>query len=278
MKIGRNLAKARAALRSACLTRAIYVERGTMEDEIVLPLPKRRRRRALFLDGARRPATAGGRERGPPRVARTWSGPRALDDARGRRRDRPRERCRRLCALSRSAFARAQQRRHSSDNRVEIDRARLRWAWRPRAPSRACFGRRSWNFRDGGGRVRGGRGGRAGVARAGHRSPPGLRAMQAAAARLGAPLGHDFCAISLSDNLKPWDVIARRLVARRTAISSSLCTIPPRRRGQAHPRSFRPAAATQDRRDAGRLRARRRPSGRESDADDSARPIPASPI
>jgi precorrin-3B C17-methyltransferase len=42
---------------------------------------------------------------------------------------------------------------------------------------------------------------------------PGISAVQAAAARLGAPLGHDFCAISLSDNLKPWDVVARRLNA-----------------------------------------------------------------
>jgi precorrin-3B C17-methyltransferase len=42
---------------------------------------------------------------------------------------------------------------------------------------------------------------------------PGISAMQAAAARLGAPLGHDFCAISLSDNLKPWEVVARRLGA-----------------------------------------------------------------
>jgi precorrin-3B C17-methyltransferase len=40
---------------------------------------------------------------------------------------------------------------------------------------------------------------------------PGVSAMQAAAARLGAPLGHDFCAVSLSDNLKPWDVIEKRL-------------------------------------------------------------------
>jgi precorrin-3B C17-methyltransferase len=40
---------------------------------------------------------------------------------------------------------------------------------------------------------------------------PGITAMLAAAARLGAPLGHDFCAINLSDNLKPWDVIAHRL-------------------------------------------------------------------
>lgn len=42
---------------------------------------------------------------------------------------------------------------------------------------------------------------------------PGISAMLAAAARLGAPLGHDFCAISLSDNLKPWSVIEQRLRA-----------------------------------------------------------------
>jgi precorrin-3B C17-methyltransferase len=42
---------------------------------------------------------------------------------------------------------------------------------------------------------------------------PGVTAMLAVAARIGAPLGHDFCAISLSDNLKPWDVIERRLDA-----------------------------------------------------------------
>jgi precorrin-3B C17-methyltransferase len=40
---------------------------------------------------------------------------------------------------------------------------------------------------------------------------PGVTAMLAAAARAGAPLGHDFCAINLSDNLKPWPLIARRL-------------------------------------------------------------------
>jgi cobalt-precorrin 5A hydrolase/precorrin-3B C17-methyltransferase len=42
---------------------------------------------------------------------------------------------------------------------------------------------------------------------------PGVSALQAAAARLGAPLGHDFCAISLSDLLTPWPVIERRLKA-----------------------------------------------------------------
>ena len=42
---------------------------------------------------------------------------------------------------------------------------------------------------------------------------PGISALQAAAARAGAPIGHDFCAISLSDLLTPWPAIARRLRA-----------------------------------------------------------------
>lgn len=40
---------------------------------------------------------------------------------------------------------------------------------------------------------------------------PGITAMLAAAARAGAPLGHDFCAINLSDNLKPFAEVERRL-------------------------------------------------------------------
>lgn len=46
---------------------------------------------------------------------------------------------------------------------------------------------------------------------------PGISAMFAAAARLGAPLGHDFCAVSLSDNLKPWAVVLDRLTAAARA-------------------------------------------------------------
>ncbi len=42
---------------------------------------------------------------------------------------------------------------------------------------------------------------------------PGVSALQAAAARAGAPLGHDFCAVSLSDLLTPWEVIEKRLRA-----------------------------------------------------------------
>jgi precorrin-3B C17-methyltransferase len=40
---------------------------------------------------------------------------------------------------------------------------------------------------------------------------PGITAMLAAAAHAGAPLGHDFCAINLSDNLKPWELVEHRL-------------------------------------------------------------------
>jgi precorrin-3B C17-methyltransferase len=46
---------------------------------------------------------------------------------------------------------------------------------------------------------------------------PGITAMLAVAAQIGAPLGHDFCALSLSDNLKPWALIERRLDAAASA-------------------------------------------------------------
>jgi cobalt-precorrin 5A hydrolase / precorrin-3B C17-methyltransferase len=42
---------------------------------------------------------------------------------------------------------------------------------------------------------------------------PGISAMQAAAAAIGAPLGHDFCVISLSDILKSWSIIEQRITA-----------------------------------------------------------------
>ena len=58
-----------------------------------------------------------------------------------------------------------------------------------------------------------GRGARLDWARVEISCAPGVSAMQTAAARLGAPLGHDFCAISLSDLLTPWPVIEQRLRA-----------------------------------------------------------------
>jgi precorrin-3B C17-methyltransferase len=108
---------------------------------------------------------------------------------------------------------RTDQRAHASDNRVEMDRARL-------ALELAAAGRTVAV-------VSGGDPGvfamAAAVFEAIEEDPqwlkldiavkPGVTAMQAAAARLGAPLGHDFCAISLSDNLKPWAIVERRLRA-----------------------------------------------------------------
>ncbi len=106
------------------------------------------------------------------------------------------------------------QTRHASDNRVEMDRARL-------ALTLAEAGRRVAV-------VSGGDPGVFAMAAAVFeaiapeaarwealdiRVLPGISAMLAAAARLGAPLGHDFCAVSLSDNLKPWDTVLRRLQA-----------------------------------------------------------------
>ena len=51
-------------------------------------------------------------------------------------------------------------------------------------------------------------------------SAPGISALQAAAARSGAILGHDFCAISLSDLLTPWERIEKIITRRALAILS----------------------------------------------------------
>ena len=110
--------------------------------------------------------------------------------------------------------ARTDQVKHASDNREELDRAR-------HALALAASGRRVAV-------VSSGDAGVFAMASAvfeaidtgepGWRSldvevVPGISAMMATAARLGAPLGADFCAISLSDNLKPWETVLRRLRA-----------------------------------------------------------------
>jgi len=46
---------------------------------------------------------------------------------------------------------------------------------------------------------------------------PGISAVLAVAARLGAPLGNDFCVLSLSDNLKPWELVLQRVTAAARA-------------------------------------------------------------
>jgi precorrin-3B C17-methyltransferase len=64
---------------------------------------------------------------------------------------------------------------------------------------------------------------------------PGITAMLAASARAGAPLGHDFCAINLSDNLKPWDLIEKRL---RLAVEADFAMAFYNPRSKARPEGF----------------------------------------
>ncbi len=64
---------------------------------------------------------------------------------------------------------------------------------------------------------------------------PGVTAMLAAAARAGAPLGHDFCAINLSDNLKPWSLIEKRL---RLAVEADFAIALYNPRSKARPEGF----------------------------------------
>lgn len=100
---------------------------------------------------------------------------------------------------------------HPSDNRVELDRAEL--ALRLAAEGRrvvivssgdpGVFAMASALFE--------GLEARPDYLETDIRILPGITAMLAAAARAGAPLGHDFCAINLSDNLKPFSEVERRL-------------------------------------------------------------------
>ena len=64
---------------------------------------------------------------------------------------------------------------------------------------------------------------------------PGITAMLAAAAAAGAPLGHDFCAINLSDNLKPWELIEKRV---RLAVEADFAMAFYNPRSQARPEGF----------------------------------------
>jgi precorrin-2 C20-methyltransferase/precorrin-3B C17-methyltransferase len=110
------------------------------------------------------------------------------------------------------------QRRHPSDNRVEGERAR-------HALELAAAGARVAVVSSGDPGIfamasavlEALDGSDAALAGVDVRVVPGLSAMQAAAARVGAPLGHDFCVLSLSDQLKPWEVVERRLDAAGAA-------------------------------------------------------------
>ncbi|HLH14842.1 MAG TPA: precorrin-3B C(17)-methyltransferase, partial [Solirubrobacteraceae bacterium] len=251
MKLGRTFAKVRRAVaRAGAEPRAIYVERASSQSEriaplaevdgevpymslVLLPSPERSSRDDALAgeasvqarghaSGARGHASgarghASGHARGS--VAVVGLGPAGPDW---------------LTPEAHAELAHAQelvgyetylarvperrwQRRHGSDNRVEDERAR-------HALRLAAAGRRVAVVSSGdpgifamASAVIEAQEQDAALAEVEVRIVPGLSAMQAAAARVGAPLGHDFCVLSLSDQLKPWDVLERRLHAAGAA-------------------------------------------------------------
>ena len=225
MKLGRNFAKVRRALgRTGLAERALYIERATMTNERVVALDEVDAETVPYFSLVVVPAPIVVRRVERVRThgrlsvvglgpgAAGWLSPevhQALSEATD------------LVGYSRyldRVPQRTGQRRHGSENRVEIERARHALALTEDG-GRVCVvssgdpgifamatavmeaiddGPSSWRALD-------------------VRILPGISAMQAAAARVGAPLGHDFCVLSLSDRLKPWEVIAERLEAAARA-------------------------------------------------------------
>ena len=225
MKLGRTFSKVRRALERADVAeRARYIERATMDGERIVPLAAVDETTVPYFSLVLVPGagveSGAERRRSRGRIdvvglgpgAAHWLAPQArlaLEDATDLVGYAP--------YLDRVP-SRPGQRRHASDNGAEIDRARRALALAEEG-ARVCVvssgdpgifamatavmealegGPASWRALD-------------------VRVVPGISAMQAAAARVGAPLGHDFCAISLSDRLKPWEVVARRLEAAAAA-------------------------------------------------------------
>ena len=216
MKVGRNLAKIRQALaRAGKLDRAVYVERGTMPEERIVRLADKPDDEAAYfavvlVSGGEEAAMTGRLSivgLGPG--ATELITPLAADDA--RRGHRPR----RLRALSCPRGGAAPASVGTPPTIAKSWPARVRRSILPTsgksvavvssgdpgvfAMASAVFeaiesGKPAWRDIE-------------------VTVVPGVSAMLAAAARIGAPLGHDFCVISLSDNLKPWDVVLKRLEA-----------------------------------------------------------------
>jgi len=225
MKIGRSYARVQQALkRAGRLEQSHYVERASAAAQVTRPagdvdpagvpymslviVPGTEAHRAP-ASGATRNAERTGRVDvvglGP--AGRDWLTPQATavlaaaDDIVG------------YAPYVARVPANPRQRRHASDNRVEAERAEF-------ALDLALAGRRVAVVSSGDPGVFAMATAVLEVAADNERFAdvrvevvPGLTAAQAVASRSGAPLGHDYVVLSLSDRLKPWDVIARRLEA-----------------------------------------------------------------
>lgn len=225
MKLGRNFAKVKRALERAGLAEtSLYIERATMNTERMVAIdqvePSSVPYFSLILVPDRKSGigpeagSEAGSEAGQVTVvglgpgAPEWLTPEAQESL--------------LQATDLVGYqtyldrvpSKAGQQRHGSDNKVELERAR-------HALTLAESGRRVCVVSSGDPGIFAM--GSALLEAVEHGPPtwrgleirvvPGLSAMQAAAARVGAPLGHDFCVLSLSDRLKPWEIIAKRLHA-----------------------------------------------------------------
>ncbi len=252
MKLGRTFQKVReAAERAGVGERAIYVERASSDAERIAPLAEVEER-VPYMSLVLVPTTARpGEEAARADAARTSAAasadasaerPAGGSEADERARPRgsvavvglgpagpewltPEAQAELAAADDLVGYApyvarvpeRPGQRRHASDNRVELERAR-----------------HALELAAGGSRVAVVSSGDPGIfamasavleaveaddahAHVEVRVVPGLSAMQAAAARVGAPLGHDFAVVSLSDQLKPWEAVERRLDAAGAA-------------------------------------------------------------
>ncbi|MEV0570475.1 precorrin-2 C(20)-methyltransferase [Dactylosporangium sp. NPDC050588] len=225
MKLGRTFGAVRDALeRAGRLDDAWYVERATTANERVAPLSTVDPAEVPYFSIALLPSrmheeTASALRSTPPAVAagevvvvglgpagRDWLTPEALaaveaaSDLVG------------YAPYLARIPANPRQRRHASDNKVESERAEF-------ALSLAKDGRRVAVVSSGDPGVFAMAAAVLEIAAEPRwkdvpvRVLPGLTAAQAVASRAGAPLGHDFCVLSLSDRLKSWDVIAARLEA-----------------------------------------------------------------
>ena len=217
MKLGRTFGTVRAAAeRSGVLERGIYVERASSDRERIAPLAEIDEK-VPYMSLILVPAVPAG---GAPHNGRSGrvsvvglgpAGPEWLTAEAQAELQEAEVLIGYETYLNRVAERRGQE-RHATDNRVELDRAR-------HALALAADGRRVAVVSSGDPGIFAMAAAVLEAVEADGRDDvelrvvPGLSAMQAAAARVGAPLGHDFCVLSLSDQLKPWPVVEDRLEA-----------------------------------------------------------------
>jgi len=225
LKLSRDVAGIRDAVEAAGrLDDAVYVRRASHPDQLVAPFRDVDPDAVPYMSAVVIPGPIAASRETPPRLKAAgevvviglgpagpqWLTPEAREELAAAEHVVGYE-----TYVARVPFAAGQQ-RHASDNRVEAERAEF-----------------ALSLARGGARVAVVSSGDPGVfamasavlevrETAGYddvpvRVVPGLTAAQAVASRVGAPLGHDFCVLSLSDQLKPWEIVAKRLDAAGAA-------------------------------------------------------------